>query len=1225
MDTANAYIPMDWRQAIAKGESLPEKMRGAALFADISGFTPLTEALARELGPKRGAEELTIHLNRVYDTLIAELHRLGGSVVSFSGDAITCWFAGDEDGRRATTCGLAMQQQMAQFAEVRTHSGRVVTLGVKTAVAIGSVRRFLVGLQEYVLIDAMAGKTLEQMVAAEHQAQRGDVVLDPSTASALADHLEIAAWRTDEESGDRFAVVTGLNLDVPDQPWPDLTNEKLSEADKQAWLLPPVYQRLHSGAGEFLAELRPAAALFLRFTGIDYDHDEEAAVKLNAFIKKAQQIFMRYEGSLLQLTIGDKGSYLYAAFGAPIAHEDDMQRAVSAALELQRLPEQFAFLNPVQIGITYGLMRAGAYGSGARRTYGVLGDAVNLSARLMAAAQPGQILAAEMVRQQTEALFHWEKIDNLQVKGKSEPVAVSRLLGLRKQQKIRLLEPVYHLPMVGRTAELTQIREKLELVLRGKGQIVGLTAEAGVGKSRLVAEVIHQAYAAGLGGYGGECQSYGTDSSYLVWQGVWRGFFDLDATQTNKQQITAVESMLHQINPALLSRLPLLGPVLNLTIPDNDLTASLYAKVRKSSLEGLLVECLLARAQLQPLLIVLEDCHWLDPLSHDLIEVIGRSITTAPVLIVMAYRPPDILRIQAPKVSQIPYFTEIPLPDFTSEEAERLIKMKLVQFVGEGSDIPEEFVAEITRRADGNPFYIEEILNYLKDMKIDPRDAEALEQIDLPNSLYSLILSRIDQLNDQQQITIRVASVIGRLFRAAMVWGVYPELGQFDRLQQDLDLLSDLELTPLDTPEPEQVYLFKHVMTQEVAYESLLFATRAILHEQIGGYIERTYRRNLERYTTLLAYHYEHSNNTAKQREYFQKAGAESQAAYANTAALNYYRKLLPLLMEHEQTETKLNLGQVYELIGEWEAAEQHYSEAVQGADRFDGAELQAQTRIALGELRRKQGRFPEAALWYAEAQSRAQQAGDQAGVAKALICSGTLAAMQGDYAVANGRYQQSLDIRRQLQDELNASNVLNNMAIVARFQGDYVRSLQLQQEALAIRRQLGNKWAIANSLNNLGNLTLDQGDLAGARSHLEEAMVLQREIGDKQAIANTLNNLGNVIREQGEFETARALYAEGLQINRDLGERWAITYLLEDMGSLEAISGVAERALQLAGAAAEIRRAINAPLSEVEQGKLARKLAFAREVLGEEMATAVYHDGQALTLNEAIDLALSN
>lgn len=214
---------MDRRQALARGTTLPERTQGAALFADISGFTPLTEALALELGPKRGAEELTRHLNRVYDALIAELHRYGGSVIGFSGDAITCWLDGD-DGSRATACALAMQQTMKQFAAVKTASGRTVSLGMKAAVATGSVRRFLVSDPQYCTIDVMAGATLEHLAAAEHQAQKGDVILDARAVASLADRLQIDAWRDDEETGQRFAVVTGLPSAPSINPCP-LTTE----------------------------------------------------------------------------------------------------------------------------------------------------------------------------------------------------------------------------------------------------------------------------------------------------------------------------------------------------------------------------------------------------------------------------------------------------------------------------------------------------------------------------------------------------------------------------------------------------------------------------------------------------------------------------------------------------------------------------------------------------------------------------------------------------------------------------------------------------------------------------------------------------------------------------------------------------------------------------------------------------------------------------------------
>ena len=478
---------------------------------------------------------------------------------------------------------------------------------------------------------------------------------------------------------------------------------------------------------------------------------------------------------MLQLSIGDKGSHFYVSFGAPLAHEDDAIRAVTAALELRDL--QMDFITQVQIGVSQGLTRTGACGGLYRRTYSAIGDAVNMAARLMQHAPSGQALVNQNVRKATAQEFIWEELPPLRVKGKSEPVTVFRLIAAQERQGIRLHEPKYALPMVGRAAELASIEKKLDLALLGHGQIVGITAEAGMGKSRLMAEVIRLARGRNVLGYGGECQSYGTSTSYLVWQSIWQGFFSLDPSLSLAKQIESLEQQLSEITPALLPRLPLLGAVLNLPIPDNELTGSFDAKLRKESLESLLVDCLRKRARLMPLLLVLEDCHWLDQLSHDLLEVIGRAIVDLPVLIAIAYRPSQLNRLLAPRVGKLFHFTEIPLTDLPTEEIEQLVSFKLGQIYGEQTKLSQALIEKISRRAEGNPFYIEELLNYLHDRGIDPGQPEALEQIDLPDSLYSLILSRIDQLTENQKTLLKVASVIGRLFRVAILWGVYDQFG----------------------------------------------------------------------------------------------------------------------------------------------------------------------------------------------------------------------------------------------------------------------------------------------------------------------------------------------------------------------------------------------------------------------------------------------------------------
>ncbi|HEX5944252.1 MAG TPA: tetratricopeptide repeat protein [Anaerolineales bacterium] len=1272
MESLIPYIPTDRRHALARGADLPDHAAGAALFADISGFTPLTEALVQALGPQRGAEELTHWLNVIYDALLAEIESYRGSVISFSGDAITCWFD-DTNGNgsstsvlRATASALAIQRAMQQFAQVNISGTGIVSLAIKVVVASGSARRFLVGDPAIQLVDVLAGETLYRLADGEHIAHRDEVLLDQPAIAALREQIVVSEWREDPESGERFAVVNRLKTDVEPHPWPPLETVALSDDQVQPWLLPPVYQRLMSGMGEFLTELRPTVAMFVRFSGIDYDNDPQAQSKLNEYIQAVQRILARYDSYMLQLTIGDKGSNFYVSFGAPLAHEDDAIRAASAALDLRDL--QMHFIKEVQIGVSQGLTRTGACGGIYRRTYSALGDAVNMAARLMQNAPPGQVLVNQNVRKATGEEFNWEELPPLLVKGKSQAVTVFRLIHRQERQGIRLHEPKYALPMVGRTSELALIAQKLDLALRGHGQIVGITAEAGMGKSRLMAEVIRLARGRDMQGYGGECQSYGTSTSYLVWHNIWRGFFHLDPGWSAAEQIEALERELSEIDPALLPRLPLLGAVLNLQIPDNELTRSFDAKLRKESLESLLVDCLRKRAHLMSLLLVLEDCHWLDPLSHDLLEVIGRAIVDIPVLIALAYRPPQLNRILAPRVSQFFHFTEIPLTDLPAEEIEELVAFKLGQIYGEQARLPEALIEKISRRAEGNPFYIEELLNYLHDRNIDPQQPEALEHIDLPDSLYSLILSRIDQLTENQKTLLKVASVIGRLFRAAMLWGIYNQFGDQERVRNDLDTLSALDLTPLDTPEPELAYLFKHILTQEVAYETLSFATRALLHDQIGQYMEQTYRAALDQYTDLLAFHFERSENLPKKREYLLKAAEAAQADYANMAAITYYQKVLHLLSEEERITGLLKLGEIFELVGEWENAQVLDQEAEVLAARLNDVSRQAQAQRALGWLLRKRGSYAEAESWLERARLSYQQLDDKAGIshvlsnigeiyrlqgkyeearqfygeslslakrieeprdrqaarAQALKGAGTVATWQGDYATARKWNEESLAIRREVGDLPGVATLLNNLGIIARFQRDLVSARQMNEESLALFRKMGDRWAVGQLLNNQACVASDQEEYTEARLLLQESLMIRRQLGDKAGLALSLNTLADVVLDEGKFTDARPLLDESLSISRELGDQTAIAYLIEDYAGLATAEARPEKALRLAGFADALRASIGAPLPPTEQARVDRMIAPARQALPEPAAASEWEAGRSLGLEQAIELALS-
>ena len=424
-ESASAWVPMDRRIALVEGRELAEKVHGCALLADVAGFTPLAEAFAQALGVERGAEELTRQVNRVLALLADEVHRYRGSVVGFGGDAITCWFDGDA-APRALACAFAMQRTLQALEAVTAPGGVVVSLGVKVAVALGSGRRLLAGDPALQVVEALAGSVMHETSLAVGLARRGEVIVNRRLIEALGNAIAVGERRGGD---DACAVVDALRITVEPAPWPPLTNGALDDQRVRPWLAPAVHARVSAGQSATLAELRPAATLFLRFAGLDYDGDPEAGARLDAFVRWVQAVTVRFDGTLLQLVHDDKGAYFHIVFGVPLAHRDDALRAVRAALALQRPPPEQSAIRDVAVGLAWGALRTGAYGSAAQRAYTVFGDRANLAARLMMAADSGTTLCGETVYLAAQSEIDFEALAPIRVKGIAEPVRVYRPRG----------------------------------------------------------------------------------------------------------------------------------------------------------------------------------------------------------------------------------------------------------------------------------------------------------------------------------------------------------------------------------------------------------------------------------------------------------------------------------------------------------------------------------------------------------------------------------------------------------------------------------------------------------------------------------------------------------------------------------------------------------------------------------------------------------------------------
>jgi class 3 adenylate cyclase len=910
MEALYSYIPLDRRLAIAGDQLLPDRTTGAVLFADISGFTPLTETLLRELGRQRGAEELTRQLNQVYTTLIDELHRYRGSVIGFAGDAITCWLEGD-DGHRATACALAMQAVMKQFATVTTPTGTSISLAIKVGIAVGPARRFLVGDPEIQLVDVLAGEIMDRVAQTEEAANRTEVGMQAALAKQLGSAIQVAEWR--QSGREQIAIVNGLTSPIPALPWPHLPPEGLDEAQTRPWLLEPVYEKLRGG-NEFLAELRPAVIIFQQFRGLDYDLDD-AGQQLDAFIRWVQRTFTRFGGTLLALSIGDKGSYLYAVFGAPIAHSDDPVRAVAAALELRTPPPELSFISDIKTGISQGHVYTGAYGSESRRTYGVLGNEVNMAARFMDFAQPGQVVVSKSIADLTTRSHLFQSLGKVKVKGAAESVSVYEAVDRRRDHRSQL-SALFTTPLVGREELLIQVHDVLDLARTGTGQVLRLHGSVGSGKSHFTAVVGQQAMDKGWQVVLGTCQSISQNSAYVPWRQIFYALLDLDESESatpdsQDRQIAQLETLISSTNPDWLIRLPLLGNLLDIPIPDNPTTAAFEPRLRQESLFALAVEMVLNWAQSQPLLLILEDSHWLDEASIGLTTAIGRALSQSPVTLLIVQR--EMRDENLPELDALSFHQALEVNELPAPSTGALISNHLP------GSISATALSLVQAKTEGNPFFVKELVDTLRESAVlaqrddsawdlsesvyqSLRSANCLVQrggewvlaenapltaldLGVPDSIQGAVLARIDRLPETHKLTLKVSSVVGQRFELDLLDHSHPYRPGQTALEAQTQEMETRDFIILERPARPFAYLFRHYTTQEVAYETLLFAQRQQLHRAVTSALE-TLRPSA---TEQLAHHAYVGRNWPRALHYQLLAGQHAQQLSANDQAIEHF------------------------------------------------------------------------------------------------------------------------------------------------------------------------------------------------------------------------------------------------------------------------------------------------------------------------------------------------
>lgn len=1122
LETIASYVPVLSLRRFSPGQpplDQPERDRfpAALLFADISGFTALSERLAQR-GPS-GAEDLINILNTYFGMLNELIYAHGGDIVKFAGDALlVLWPAASEadlalQTRRAAQCALAMP---AALAGVQAPEG--VRLSLRVGLGAGEVALTHLGGISGRWDLMVTGLPLTAIGTAMPLVAPGEVVVTPEAWELLQDRCVARPLAAGN--------VQLLSVRDPFPPErtviPPLAPD--AEAALRCFLPDAILSRLEAGQNRWLAELRQVTVLFVNLPGMNHATSlaeaQRAAVALQTAID-------RFEGSINKLSVDDKGVTLVAAMGLPpLAHEDDATRGVLAAMAIQKSFRELGM--PCSVGVTTGRAFCGEVGNDRRREYTLIGDIVNLAARLMQAASGG-ILCDFATQQAAQQRVDFVALSALKLKGKSGPIGNFRPVGEAKRRSLDTSA------MIGRAEERLIVAERLEeLRAGGGGGVIVLEGEAGIGKSCMVADIARQAAELGLAPLVGGADAIEKASPYHAWHPVFNQVFRLEGVEEpSTRRARVLEHLAH--DPELLRLAPLLNPVLALDLPENDLTALMTGEVRANNTRTLLLRLLQPSAG-EARVVLLEDAHWFDSASWALAVLAGRQ--SRSMLVVLTTRPlPEPLRPEYRQLMELPGTRLIRLGPLPPDEVLQLVCLRLGV-----KSLPHPVAALIKARAEGHPFFSEEIAYALRDagliriqegecrLAVEAGDFSALN---LPDTVQGVITSRVDRLAPSVQLALKVASVIGREFSLRALRDLLPIEADKPLLDVYMETLRQLDLTPLETPDPDLSYIFKHVTTQEVVYNLMLFAQRQQLHRSVAEWCERAYADDLAPYYALLSHHWRKGEELAKAIAYLELAGDQALRNGAHQEAIGFFNEILTLAPHAEAGQRgswERRLGEAYVSLGRMTEGREHLERSVSllGYPVPSGRHalalgLAAEALIQLWRSVRPRGsRSDESAagrcrLEGARAYERLFQIYFHANLPVLVL----LASLR----TTNMAPDPSPELARGLSNLAGSTGFLALHGLA----DSYAR----RARAMARNHPTAQGWVtMVTGIRDIGS-----GHLSASRSALEQVLEMAERVGDRRRWGEACHWSAQAAYHQGDFKHANRRFIELVEAGRRRGD----------------------------------------------------------------------------------------
>src|SRR5574341_1280489 len=1194
--TAKTYLPgpvgIDPQPA---GHARGGMQQGTFLFVDVTGFTALSERLAR--AGRAGTERVAELMNDLFFELVRILLAHGGTLLKFGGDALLGVFQSGADVEvndsavLAVRASFAMQSIMDKFAAIEA-AGETSALHIKFGISTGPYFAAHIGTPDnmgYVT----TGHTVNRAEQCEDHAEPGEIIVSQSTFDLVKDQVgselrEAGFYHLLEFSGgdepipDRTPVIPD-----DDQPPGDVNAGIAYLVDRLDRLTPylaaDLLPRLVTNPDEVVInpEHRPVTVMFANYLGMSEliedlgsTHPDVITQQLHRYFGHVAEIVEQYEGTLARMDHYAIGDRLVIFFGAPRAHEDDPLRAVYAALDMQAATQaEFSALQTPdgvyrfrqRIGINTGHLFAGNVGApDLRQEYTLMGDDINMAARLMSKADWGDIFISQKTHERVAAYIELEDKGAIPVKGKTVPIQTYRVIGRRAViGLVRGLQGIDS-PLIGRDQALQAVLKCCDTAIAGRGQILAIIGDSGRGKSRLARELKHivmgREETPSLRWLEAQALSFSEGVSYWLAAQFLREALGVRPDASPGDALFALWGRGEELLGRETARetIPFLAYLLDLPLEGEWATwvTELDPKARQKQPFWAMREFFTALAEQQPTVILLDDLHWADEASLLLLEDLLAVTDHAPLLLCLIFREmrdKGAWRLRDKADSGYAHrYTQVELEPLTDEQSHLLLGKLLP-----GAELSEATRQRILEKAAGNPFYLEEVVRSLMESgAVVPenghwRATDKIADIAVPDNLHGAIVSRIDRLTEDARQALQIAAVIGRRFRLAI----------FTRLVgagSDMESwLADLERGGLVRPgeqTADPVYDFPDALVQEVAYDSLLVQRRQEFHRLVGETLESIFADQLAQHCEVLAYHFSRSDDRDKAIQYLDMAGQQARRQFANETALRLCTALLDMLGEDEATWTRRfdtldRRQQIYALLGRQPEREADVRAMQELTERHDDVDRRGNAINALADLYQWTGRYEEALKIAEEALQIEQKTGDRAGQASALHTLGVVHYYRGDYKHAEPALVHATKLRRDGGDPAGESWSELYLTMIHLVSGNYGAADQHNEDALKAAASRQDWMLMGIHLNNGARIALRLGEYEAALERFTQSLEMRGRVGDRTGQGFTLHGMGLVHTYLGRYDDAEKSFRASMDIRQSINDERGVSHCHAGLG----------------------------------------------------------------------------